>query len=64
MASKYQKRHYEDMARILYKVRSMAPVTSPSTIELIHDEMVHMFGQDNPLFDELRFTEACGLVDA
>ena len=59
MASKYQKRHYEDVARILKSLRDQER-DGPTVIELVCDEFEDLFRWDNPLFDVVRFRKAAG----
>ena len=57
MASKYQKRHYEDVARLLKSSRDPCP----ACITVLAAEFANLFTADNPLFDRERFLMACGL---
>ena len=56
MASRYQKRHYIDIANLLN--RHISEGVSPVLIaSLVHD-FVAMFGRDNPLFNPDTFKQA------
>ena len=78
MASKYQKRHYEDVARILRPL--MAAETECDSCldhecdgynclcdchvgDHVVQEFTYLFADDNPLFKKQRFLKACGLED-
>ena len=71
MASKYQKRHYEDVARVLTVAYERVNYTEGLVMEkmprvrehiqFIADDFAALFGADNPLFDRERFFKACGL---
>ena len=54
MASRYQKQHYEDVAKIIREGEySMAAAVA--------DDFINLFAFDNPLFDRKQFLAACGL---
>ena len=64
MASKYQKRHYEDVARILSHARAHEPRFGTGQFTATGQAIVDfadLFAADNPLFDRERFLKACGL---
>ena len=63
MGSKYQKRHYEDVAEILkaHLDSTRKDGYHHKTMDSIVREFSLMFEDDNPLFDRERFLEACGL---
>lgn len=69
MASKYQKRHYEDVAQLLKDARSSylenggACPTHGDAFICLMDEFAHLFGGDNSLFNKQRFLKACGLEE-
>lgn len=70
MASKYAKRHYEDVAEILCAAftevagtverRERRPDVT-RTLMHIRNDFTTLFTADNPLFDRERFLAACGL---
>jgi hypothetical protein len=61
--SKYQKRHYEDMARIIYDTHVYAEewggALAKITIDSVRKSMVQLFEADNKNFDQERFNNAC-----
>lgn len=69
MTSKYQKRHYEDVARIMSGATYImdqcdrpdcgCKVETPAIIK----DFATLFAADNPLFNRDRFLKACGLED-
>ena len=64
MASKYAKRHYNDMAEYIRSRRQIAHNNGNEAAALaILDDAEHywslLYAQDNPLFDERRFRIAC-----
>ena len=62
MASKYQKRHYEDVARLIADiVRCRFSATSGATAKDMEGYFAAVFAADNPNFDRERFLKACGL---
>ncbi len=64
MASKYQKRHYEDVASILKGALDEHEETSQRPIESMVWEFDALFTEDSPLYDSEHFLRACGLDDA
>ena len=57
MTTRYQKRHYEDVARILKSDAGHLDRVRNTIIQ----EFTDLFATDNPLFDRDRFLSACGL---
>lgn len=66
MASKYAKRHYEDIAALMAREITYRPErpNRKTTLRGVVRELVDLFARDNPRFDRERFIAACGLVDA
>lgn len=62
MATKYQQRHYEDLAEIVRVLRTSAKIGTVDTpADLINEltaELAHLFGRDNSRFDVARFVKA------
>lgn len=69
MASRYQRRHYEDMANL---INDLMPEDVPADdypvmagirhgLILTANRMIELFKEDNPNFDVVRFEKACGL---
>lgn len=59
---KFQKRHYEVVARALREVRSTpygTDISSKAVLDLTEDALMEVFKSDNPNFDRTRFKEAC-----
>ena len=64
--SKYQKRHYEDVARIIreaYEAADRSFLTKAEVVALLAGTFAGTFAADNPLFDRERFLKACGLEE-
>ena len=68
MASKYARRHYEDVANLL-NTRLKSAMGSDAMedhgsaayfVERIIDDFADLFQKDNPNFDATRFMKACG----
>ena len=60
--SKYQRRHYEDIARFVADVvRCRFGVVSGATAAEMAGGFADLFAADNPSFDRERFLKACGL---
>lgn len=67
MASKYARRHYEDVAALL-KTHVEGALKSDThyetndllVVEDITADFISLFTQDNPAFDADRFKKACG----
>lgn len=67
MATKYERRHYEDVAKIL---KEYAPVgwgyisdntqIKYDTAQDIAEDFARLFKADNPNFNEAKFQKACG----
>jgi len=53
MTSKYQKRHYEDIAEIIATSKSREEITI---------KLMDLFRADNPLFDSGRFLRASKMM--
>ncbi len=60
MTTRYQKRHYEDVARLL-RERSEHIFDEPLVRQVIEIDFADLFAADNPDFDRERFLAACGL---
>ena len=62
MSSKYARRHYEDVAQILYTLRIEFPALGNEEKVAMYDRLFEMFtlmfSQDNERFDSARFTRA------
>ena len=61
--SKYSRRHYEDMAMIIYNSSCYAEewggAIALTAIGTVRQSMVQMFEADNTRFDKVKFNEAC-----
>ena len=69
MTTKYQRRHYEDVARILksefpHPIAGVPRIYARQEWGAFHTQFVNLFADDNNEFDWERFNTACGLVDA
>lgn len=70
MKSKYQRRHYEDLARILRYLRDASYPCTVShsdvwwTLTRVEGELVELFEADNPKFEADRFRQAARGNDA
>lgn len=70
MASKYQKRHYEDVAIIIMDAWSRCDAVtgqeehSNAILSFLGGDFANLFATDNPNFDRERFLKACGLESA
>lgn len=64
--SKYQKRHYEDVACLLF-TRVAPAMKLPYDAQIVEvftamaADFADLFAADNPLFNRERFFKACGL---
>jgi len=57
MASRYQKRHYVDIANLLNRHVREGALTLELEQRLVYD-FIAMFGRDNPLFNPDTFKQA------
>ena len=61
--SRYSKRHYEDMARIIYDGQEYASewggAVAAVAIESVKRSIIQMFEADNDKFDRKKFNAAC-----
>lgn len=55
--SRYQRRHYEDVAKILNRIHTR--YGEGLEFKFILGEFVNLFKEDNPKFDFHRFIEEC-----
>lgn len=69
MPSKFQRRHYEEIARV---IRNYPTVSKPAshdeevemaTVERIVEKLTLMFSDDNGKFQQGRFIKKCGWHD-
>lgn len=58
MASKFQHRHYEEIARTIREIDSSDGRADSYTMARVVFELSRTFRADNPRFDETRFTKA------
>jgi len=68
MTSKYQRRHYKDMVRILGEAKaeignSLHPWVNEDVLTWVEHRMVSLFTQDNPRFNPGLFYEAIDKVE-
>lgn len=62
--SKYQRRHYINMAANIRKMLNAADDDAVFSLEYVRrfaDTLCETFSRDNPRFDRRRFLDACGL---
>ena len=64
MASRYSKRHYEDMAAMIRDLRpdmgfDLYTRGERAAYDAIANRLIELFKADNPRFDADRFEEAC-----
>ena len=53
--SRYSKKHYEDIAKIIYEMADGGDYLNKN---ILVSKLAFMFSQDNPNFDRERFLEA------
>lgn len=57
--SKFQRRHYEAIAKVLQIEFNVCLESEFITLIILKDKLVRMFAEDNPAFDSDKFIRAC-----
>ena len=60
--SKFQRRHYEAIAKVLRSEFNGGLECEFITLLIVMDKLVEMFAEDNPAFDSDKFIRACKLA--
>lgn len=63
--SKYQRRHYVDLAQLIFELRTegQSQLFAPEEVDRFARALAQLFARDNPRFDRARFLFACGLPE-
>ena len=58
----FARRHYKVVAKALATVQDSKGLSNSVGFQRAVNELVEMFADDNPSFDEAKFLQACGLA--